>query len=142
MQPTQWRIGPGEKGREFFENGDPFRAHEAWEEGWVKLSEPWKSEVKAWIQVCGVILHSRNQKWDPAERLAARAVEWLIDSKAHREIQGLDPLTDESVLESLEECLLRLLASLKMKDPNEIPNRVQALSSIRPRFRNEGKWLT
>ena len=140
--PTQWRIGPGEKGRELFEAGDHFKAHEAWEEGWVKLPEPWKSEVKAWIQVCGVLVHVKKGKWDPALRLAERAIEWLIDARAHRELMEFDPLTDEATLWDLEEKLLRLSAALKMRSPQDIPSRVSALQNIRPKFMKEGKWLT
>lgn len=142
-QPSDWKSGPGERGRKLFLAGAHFEAHEAWEEGWTKLSLPWRSEVKAWIQVCGVLVHAKKGNIDPAQRLAERALVWLSDAAAHRRLQKVEPIATERTLKDLEERLLRLLAAWQSGSPDAAVE-LKNLADVRPIFgsEKETQWLT
>lgn len=74
---SQWNLGS-----DHFNQGRYWDAHEAWEQEWTLLDEPWKSQIQACIQGAAVFHLLKLGRIDPAIRLAGRALELRSQAEA------------------------------------------------------------
>lgn len=97
-----WLIHSASAGRQWFLQGCFYEAHEAWELHWKSLPRVWRSEIQAWILVCGVHIHRANQRADAAQRLLSLALLRLQEADDLRKQQsGTRSLTCEDSLDAL-----------------------------------------
>lgn len=95
----------------FFNQKKYFEAHESWEKIWRMAEEPEKTYLKALILTCGVFIHLKNEKYNPALRLALRALDCFRSSEAHFQLQER---THPLKLDGVEEVLIRAASFLKV----------------------------
>ena len=85
-------------------------AHEDWEIVWRSAVDPEKTHLKAMIQVCGMFHLIGVGRFDPALRLAERAIELFAEAEAHFQLHARQP---RLVIPGVEDVVLRIAASLK-----------------------------
>jgi hypothetical protein len=78
---SAWRQGIAE-----FNEGRYWNAHEYWERGWVRLSEPQKTYIQALIQVAAVFYLLEKGRERPARALCLSAIQKLSRTETMRDI--------------------------------------------------------
>lgn len=78
-------------GRDAFNRGEWFEAHELWERVWLVAAPPEKTYLQGLIQVCAALLKLEQQRADLYASLLARAMGKLssADSFAGLDVRGL-----------------------------------------------------
>ena len=120
-----------------FNEGRHFEAHEHWEAVWKSSIDPERTRLKALIQACGVFIHLRKGRLDPAGRLALRCLEHLAGATAHEQLHGTEPRIH---IEGLEEAILRIAALLRtgiLKDSSVWEPLVQSCRAVFREARRE-----
>jgi predicted metal-dependent hydrolase len=74
--PAAWRA-PLARGREAFNRGEFFAAHERWEEVWLELEGAERVLVQGLIQIAAGLHHLQQGRPRPAARLLAKGREKL-----------------------------------------------------------------
>jgi hypothetical protein len=100
-----------EEGAALFNQGLYFEAHEAWEQGWMRLPDPDRAQTQAAILVCGVFVLVNKRRFPPAMRLIRRALDRFAEARAQSKLLGLPPALD---LPEVEDRLVQLLAALQL----------------------------
>ncbi|MBC7693739.1 MAG: DUF309 domain-containing protein [Methylotenera sp.] len=97
-----------ERGIELFNSSQYWDAHEAWEQGWTKLSQPLKAHLQSLIMGCAAFIHLEKGRFRPAIAVARRCRELAEQSESQRasgasqpalwiEIPGLHQLMQDVV---------------------------------------------
>jgi len=94
-----------------FNAGRFWHAHDAWEQGWVQLPEPWKTYVQSLIQVAAVqVLHEKGRP--EAARNQARSALFKFRNSVHT-VAG-----QRIEIDGVEAALERYLAQAPSSDAN------------------------
>ena len=67
-------------GRDAFNRGEWFEAHERWERAWLVAGEPEKRYLQGLVQVCAALIKLERQRDDLYASLVARALQKLADA--------------------------------------------------------------
>lgn len=97
-----------EKGCHYFDVGDYFEAHEAWEEIWVDAFGPRKFFLQGLIQAAVALHHARNQNWAGTRKLLAGALNYLEKGRAEAEEIDIDQMKEKII--DFEVALQKLLS--------------------------------
>lgn len=104
-----------EKGCIYFNAGDYFEAHEAWEEIWIDAYGPRRFFLQGLIQAAVALHHAGNQNWAGTRKLSASALDYLERGRSEAEEIDIDQMK-ESIIE-FEVALQKILSGESIELP-------------------------
>jgi predicted metal-dependent hydrolase len=99
-----------EKGRQHFDRGEYFEAHEVWEDLWNEASGSRHAFLQGVIQVAVALHHAGNRNWAGTRKLFASALGYL--EKGRTESQPVD-------VERLRDRVLDFVIALQKRESGE-----------------------
>src|SRR5947209_8221191 len=83
-----------DQGRQFFDRGEYFEAHEAWEDLWKEAGGARHPFLQGLIQVAVALHHARNENFKGTRKLFASALGYLEKGLSDSEPVDLEALRD------------------------------------------------
>ncbi len=103
------------KGCEYFDEGNYFDAHEAWEEIWNEAQGARRYFLQGMIQAAVALYHAHNQNWVGTRKLSAGALDYLEKGRVQGEEIDIDQMKDKII--DFEVALQKLLAGDNLELP-------------------------